>query len=99
MKLLPIGAGGATKVTVTVPDGVDSLIGVLPAGRDANGNQIAIYISADQNETTANIESGVQLSLLCSSYGIFPPIPMLPGEKVYAYFSAKGSAILYFGEP
>jgi hypothetical protein len=98
MKLIAVGKGSAGSVPFDCPTGATSLMAVSAAAADANTNLIRVYISADPNETFIGIESGFSNALLAVSNTLFPAIPVEPEERLYAIFTAKGSAVIYFDE-
>jgi hypothetical protein len=98
MKLLAVGKGSGGLVSFDCPPGTTSIMAVSAAAVDTNGELIRVYISADPNESFIGIESGFSNALLAVSNTLFPAIPVQPEERLYAVFTAKGSAVIYFDE-
>jgi hypothetical protein len=101
MILLRTGRAGEGSQPITVPDNCVRIIDFVCAGiyQDGIGGDqpSRAFISADLNDTPANILAGGSAGLLAVANSQFPQIPVSAGEKLLVLFSGGASTtVIYF---
>jgi hypothetical protein len=100
MILLRVGHAGEGSTPITVPDTCVRILAFTCSGIYQDGiggdKDSRAYISADLNDTPANILAGGSAGLICRANSDFPQIPVSAGERLLVVFSGGASTVVIY---